>query len=365
MATIAKYEDSSGATLYEVRYRTPDRRTTRKRGFKTRRDAKAFAATLETSKLKGEFVSVSTGRVTIGELGVPWLERQRGHLKPSSFCNLEGCWRLQVLPRWANVRIADVRHTDVQAWVAELSATLGARRVAHASQILGRILDDAVRDRMLVANPTRGVKLPPPPPRQTYLTAAQLDMLGDEAGVRFRSLILLLGVGGLRWGEAAALRPCDIDFLRRRIEVHRNVVRVHDAFHLGTPKSGKSREVALPPGVIAALAQTAEGKGREDLMWTAPKAGGYLRVPGQRGDFWDAAVKRCQKTDPTFPRVTPHDLRHTAASLAISAGAHVKVVQQMLGHASAAMTLDTYAGLFQADIDKVAESVSKLRPRWA
>jgi integrase len=59
------------------------------------------------------------------------------------------------------------------------------------------------------------------------------------------------------------------------------------------------------------------------------------------------------------------DLRHTAASLAISAGANVKVVQQMLGHARASMTLDTYAGLFQADVDKVAESVSKLCPRWA
>jgi integrase len=76
-------------------------------------------------------------------------------------------------------------------------------------------------------------------------------------------------------------------------------------------------------------------------------------------------VRRCQKTDPTFPRVTAHDLRHTAASLAISAGANVKVVQQMLGHARASMTLDTYAGLFQADVDKVTESVSKLCPRWA
>ena len=76
-------------------------------------------------------------------------------------------------------------------------------------------------------------------------------------------------------------------------------------------------------------------------------------------------MRRCQKTDPTFPRVTAHDLRHTAASLAISAGANVKVVQQMLGHARASMTLDTYAGLFQADVDEVAESVSKLCPRWA
>jgi integrase len=60
-------------------------------------------------------------------------------------------------------------------------------------------------------------------------------------------------------------------------------------------------------------------------------------------------------TTPVFPRVTSHDLRHTAASLAISAGANPKVVQRMLGQASAAMTLDVYADLFESDVDAVAD----------
>jgi integrase len=76
-------------------------------------------------------------------------------------------------------------------------------------------------------------------------------------------------------------------------------------------------------------------------------------------------VTRCQKADPTFPRVTAHDLRHTAASLAISAGANPKFVQRMLGHASAAMTLDVYADLFESDLDSVAENVAKLWPQQA
>ena len=76
-------------------------------------------------------------------------------------------------------------------------------------------------------------------------------------------------------------------------------------------------------------------------------------------------MARCQAADPTFPRVTAHALRHTAASLAISAGANPKVVQRMLGHASAAMTLDTYADLFESDLDSVAESVAKMWPRPA
>jgi integrase len=66
-------------------------------------------------------------------------------------------------------------------------------------------------------------------------------------------------------------------------------------------------------------------------------------------------VAKCQKDDETFPSISPHDLRHSAASLAISAGANVKAVQRMLGHAKASMTLDVYADLFDADLDVVAD----------
>ncbi len=60
-----------------------------------------------------------------------------------------------------------------------------------------------------------------------------------------------------------------------------------------------------------------------------------------------------------FARITPHDLRHAAASLAISAGANVKAVQRMLGHSSTVMTLDTYADLFEDDLASVAEALSE------
>lgn len=65
--------------------------------------------------------------------------------------------------------------------------------------------------------------------------------------------------------------------------------------------------------------------------------------------------------DPAFPEVTPHDFRHTAASLAISAGANVKAVQTMLGHASAAMTLDVYSDLFPDDLEAVAARLDEAR----
>ena len=99
--------------------------------------------------------------------------------------------------------------------------------------------------------------------------------------------------------------------------------------------------------------------------------------PGHAITGWFiAAVSRVREADETeaaearklkqaeaaiMPRVTPHDLRHTAASLAISAGANVKAVQRMLGHASAAMTLDRYADLFEDDLEGVAQALDAAR----
>ena len=116
--------------------------------------------------------------------------------------------------------------------------------------------------------------------------------------------------------------------------------------------------------VIDALALSAKGKGRDELLWPS-RSGGYLGPPSSHEWWLSGAVARCQQTDPTFPRITADGLRHTAASLAIGAGANPKVVQRMLGHASAAMTLDVYADLFDSDHDEVAVTVSKMWPRTA
>jgi integrase len=359
MATIEKYQTASGATLYAVRYRKPDNKQTWKRGFHTKRDAQIFANTVEVSKLRGEYVSPALGRVTVGQLGPAWLDRQRGHMKPSGFRCYESAWRVHVGPRWASTRITDVRYSDVQAWVADMSAKRGPAIVKTCYSVLTRILDDAVRDRMLAANPARGVKLPKRPPQHNvYLSAAQLHALANEAG-RYRSLVYLLGVGGLRWGEAAALRVCDVDFLRRRVALHRNAVMISTTVVVGTLKGNKNRAVALPGFVVDELAATAEGKGREELLWSTA-AGGYLGPPSPTTSWLAYAVIRCQKADPTFPRITAHALRHTAASLAIHAGANPKVVQRMLGHASAAMTLDVYADLFESDLDSVADQLESV-----
>lgn len=106
------------------------------------------------------------------------------------------------------------------------------------------------------------------------------------------------------------------------------------------------------------IARLLVDKRPDDLVFTGPNAA-ILRVSNFRPRMFLSAVHRCQKSDPTFPTISPHDLRHTAASLAISAGANVKAIQAMLGHKSAAMTLDTYADLFPDDLDNVASALDR------
>lgn len=120
--------------------------------------------------------------------------------------------------------------------------------VCNCHMVLAQILDLAVQDRMLPSNPARGVKLPTKNPGvKVYLTATQLETLVDECG-DMGDLIALLGTSGLRYGEATALRVGDVDFLRRRVRVERNVRHTSDGPVYGTPKTASVARWRSPPG---------------------------------------------------------------------------------------------------------------------
>lgn len=150
MATIEPYETAAGKR-YRVRYRTPERRQTTKRGFTSRREAESFLATVEVSKLKGEYIAPSHGRRTVGELATDWLEL-KSLSKPSYLATLQGTMNLHVLPRWGRTPIAEVTTSSVQAWVNKLAADRSASVVKRAHGILAGILDMAVKDGKLNAN---------------------------------------------------------------------------------------------------------------------------------------------------------------------------------------------------------------------
>lgn len=357
MATISRYRTQSGKSLFRVRYRTPDRRQTDKRGFRTKREAEAFAATVEHSKLVGAYVSPSAGRVTVGEVFTRWRDGL-GHLRPKTLENALSSYRKHVEPRWSTTPVGDVRPPAIRSWVATMSADgAGPATIERALGILRQVLQVAVEDGNVATNPAAGVKAPRRQHRgRGYLDHRQVHELADAAGGA-SPLIFFLAYSGLRFGEAAALRLRDVDMLRRRVTVERSVVEVGGKMDFGAPKTHERRSVPIPEFVALAIAGQMEGKGRDALVFGDGEA--PVRVNNWRRREFARALSACQASDSTFPTVTVHDLRHSAASLAISAGANVKAVQTMMGHASAAMTLDTYADLFPDDLERVAAALDE------
>ncbi|MGV0694256.1 site-specific integrase [Mycobacterium intracellulare] len=356
MAQVVPYRTAQGRR-WRVRYRTPDRRQTDKRGFKTKREAEAFAATVEVAKLKGEYVAPSLGRATVSELADDWLARKQQATAPSHYRMLESAYRVHVRPRWGSVSLADVDQLGIEAWVtAMVRKGGGATTVLRAHGVLSGILSDAVKARRLAVNPARGVENLPRKTarRHVYLSAQDVQRLADESD-EHRALVLTLAYTGIRWGEAVALRVRDIEFLRRRLTVHENAVQLGVDHAVGPTKGRKARSVPVPAFVLDELSVRCQDKAPDDLVFSATD-GKFLPRPKSSGGWFVAAVKRAG-----VQPITPHDLRHTCASLAISAGVNVLALQRMLGHKSAKVTLDTYSDLFDTDLDAVAVALDKAR----
>ena len=121
------------------------------------------------------------------------------------------------------------------------------------------------------------------------------------------------------------------------------------------PKSHEARSVPIPRFLIEPIADHLASKVSGELVFTT-RTSAPLRNRNARRDWFDRAAVLAGVAG-----LTPHEPRHTAASLAVSAGANVKAVQRMLGHASAALTLDRYADLFDDDLDDVADRLEAVR----
>ncbi|MCW2685272.1 MAG: site-specific integrase, partial [Mycobacterium sp.] len=342
---------TTGSPQYVVAYRTPKRTTTMKRGFKTKRDATEFASTVEVEKMSGTYVAPKLGMITVGELAPTWLARKESDVAKSNYRMLESAWRIHVKPVWGAARIADVDLAAVERWIGAMGRTSGATTVIRSYGVLAGVLDDAVKARRLASNPARGVENLPHKTgkRRVYLTADDVGRLAAESG-QHRVLVLTLAYCGIRWGEAAALRVSDVQFLRRRLSVHDNAVQLGVDHTEGLTKNRQERSVPVPQFVLDELSVQCQGRSLDALVFGDSVH--YLPRPKSTDGWFTGAVKRAK-----VQHITPHDLRHTCASIAISSGVNVLALSRMLGHQSAKVTLDTYADLFDTDLDAVAAAI--------
>jgi integrase len=266
--------------------------------------------------------------------------------------------RTHILPDFGTRAVASLTPADVRALVSTVNAKRTSATVRKAHRVLSLVLGLAVQDHKVSRNVAEKVNLPRATSRKRqYLTHGEVAALVQDLDRRDALIILVLAYCGLRWGEMAALKVGGLDLMRRRLSVDASVTEVKGRLIWGLPKDYERRSVPFPRFLVDPLVIHCAGRSPEALLFPS-RANTPLRVRNFRRDVFDRAAESIGLT-----RLVPHELRHTAASLAISAGASVKAVQGMLGHASAVMTLDTYADLFPDDLDRVAEALDDARAK--
>jgi len=334
---------------WRARYHGPDGRE-RNQSFRRKSDAERWLAQQRSFIAQGDWTDPARGRVAFGEYALAWLE-SRTDLKPKTRHQYQSLMSLHILPTWRTIPLAKVTFEGLTQWVARLSLDgLGPSGVRQSVFVMSAALDHAVRSGRLRSNPARGLGLPRIQCRDyVFLTHDQLRDLSAEAG-SWRVLVLLLGYTGLRWGEATALRVCDIDLARRRIDVRRAFSDVGGLIVLGTPKSHQSRTVPVPRFLAREISAAVTGKHADDLVFTMP-GGSMLRLSNWRRATFLPARSRAGVS----ARFRIHDLRHTAASLMIQAGYPPKMLQEIMGHASITTTLDLYGHLYPGEMDRYAD----------
>lgn len=335
-----------------ARYRGPDGRR-HSRAFRRKVEAEAWLRREESTIDRADWVDPRAGAIVFSDWADTWFNGLHD-LKPKTVNEYRWHLNSRVLPTFGDKRLRAITPAAVREWQNGLLADgLSAGSVRHSRQVLSLVLGQAVNDGLLVRNPCERVKAPTVRPRrQLFLTAEQLSDLADECG-RYGPFVWFLGWSGLRVGEAAALRVGRVDAARRRIRVEEAVTEIRGKLVSGTPKTHEARTVIVPSYVVHRIKPLLTDKDPDDFVFTAPR-GGPVRVNNFRRRVFNPAAERIG-----IPDLVPHDLRDTAASLAISAGASIKAVQRMLGHASAKVTLDVYGGLFEEDLEALADTLEE------
>lgn len=324
--------------------------------FKYKADATGW---LKEVTVKGADIAPAvSGQWSVAQQYERWI--RKADIAETTQATRRHTWNAHVSEKWGQVEVTKVEPPDVKAWVADLKeAGVGVPTIENALGVLRMVLADALSDGRLLRNPCADVKAPKRTHKaRAYLTHEQVEQLATAVG-NDAIVVRLLAYTGLRWGELADLKVSSINTKRRRIAVDGSVAEVGGRLVWKAPKDHERRSVPFPAFLADEISAAMKGKGQGDLLLSS-SAGTVLRVSTWRPRVFNPARDGLGKD---FPKVTPHDLRHTAASLIVSAGGNVLALARMLGHESPKMTLETYADLFDSDLDACADVLNEHRAR--
>ncbi|WP_194421475.1 tyrosine-type recombinase/integrase [Microbacterium abyssi] len=304
------------------------------------RERSFYADTLAAAKkIRNESVvrNHPDGDMTLAQWHRRYWPVLQGSIRASTARAYERGWRLRVKPWLGHIKLENLTAGKIEeamaGWTGQSSTLI------DALSVLSRLLDGAVRARLVPLNQARLARRPRSDTsislRSRALTAAEVPiLLAAIDDVHYRRYIASLVYTGMRANEATALRIEDVDLAHRTIHVRR-------AFSIGadglgvelTPKGHTERDVPIPTPLVALLTDAMSGKRRGDLLFTGPRGGRINASNVRRAVDWKTLRRKLYRDD-----LRIHDLRHTFATMMFDAGASANDVQAILGHSTMQMT---------------------------
>ncbi len=293
------------------------------------------------------------GALTVGEYMERWLKDSvKDTVRVSTYEVTRHMVEPHIIPALGRIKLKDLNPVHVRGLYREkLNSGLSAATVRKMHGVLSKALKQAVLDGLIPRNACEAVK----PPKVERKEIVPLDreqvraLLEAARGDRLEALYVLAVHTGMREGELSGLKWDDVDLKSGVLRLRRALVREGGKTVLGDLKTAKSRRsVQLTRAAVEALRGHLECQMEEmERMGSlyqpgglvfATESGTLINPSNLRTRYFKPLLKRAGLPDISF-----HDLRHTCATLLLSQGTHPKLVQELLGHAAIAMTLDTYS----------------------
>jgi integrase len=336
---------------------------------RTRAEVQAKLQQLRRDREDG--VVVGAPSISVGKYLARWLdEAARLKVRPRTFTGY-GLNVRRLDPLIGRIRLTQLTPQMIQGAYARLLAQgLAPRSVQQAHVVLHGALRQAMRWGMVGRNAADGVIVPRAAPSEmATLTSEQLHVLfAATEGQALHALWVLLATTGLREGEALGLKWSDIAPEKATLIVRRALQRQASVgFVMVDPKTARSRRtIHLSRIAIQALADHRARQREMRLLAGASWRADFgdlvfcSRTGLPMGSSWPNVVFKRELAKAGLPRVRIHDLRHTAATLLLTRGVHPKVVQDMLGHSTVTLTLDTYSHVTPALHKEAADHMDAL-----
>ncbi|GAA2900854.1 MULTISPECIES: tyrosine-type recombinase/integrase [Streptomyces] len=323
---------------YQARYLGPDGQLRpAPETFRTKRDADDWLADKQTELRRGDWHDPDAGKVPFGEYAAAWIKERE--LTATTRQLYGSLLRHHLEPAFGVVNVAEISPPLVRRWRADkLASGTGPTTVAKAYALLRAIMGTAVADQMIRRNPCtiKGASTVHTPERPTA-TVQEVYDLADAMQPRYRTLVLMAGFLGLRWGELIGLHRRDIDLDHGAVRVRRAVAELFNGQReIKAPKSAAGkRTVSIPAAIIPDIRDHLERfaeHGADGRVFLGSKG-----ATPRRNHFNRLWRKAC--SDAGIKGLHFHDLRHTGNTLAASTGASTRELMARMGHSTARAAL--------------------------